>query len=57
MLLHWTRRLDAWWQFQWRMGSGMLQITLAKTLECPEDGYNKPSHMIINWVPIKGENC
>ena len=35
----------------------MLQITLAKTLECPEDGYNKPSHMIINWVPIKGENC
>lgn len=38
------------------MGNDVVQITLAKALEWPGSGSDKPSDMMLDWVPVKGDN-
>lgn len=38
------------------MGTDVVQITVAKALECPGSGSDKPSDMMLDWVPVKGDN-
>lgn len=38
------------------MGTDVVQITVAKALEWPGSGPDKPSDMMLDWVPVKGDN-